>query len=135
MHQLRGVPPRHSTLDAPLNWSRELIAPADAAALDRLRAFAGWFDTADATVEQFMATDTVFAGTPDDVVQQITAFNERVGGFGHLLCFAQGGHLDHKDTCENLRLLAKEVYPRVQHLNASRAASSGKPRKPAIAAE
>ena len=93
------------------------------------------FDTADATVEQFMASDTVFAGTPDDVVKQITAFNERVGGIGHLLCFAQGGHLDHKDTRENLRLLADEVYPRLKGINAGRAVSSGRPRPQAIAAE
>lgn len=47
-HRLRGVPSRHNSLDAALNWSRELIAPDDAAALDRLSTFAGWFDTADA---------------------------------------------------------------------------------------
>ena len=47
-----------------------------------------------ATVEQFMDTETVFAGTPDDVYDQIKAFNDRIGGFGHLLFFGQGGLLD-----------------------------------------
>jgi alkanesulfonate monooxygenase SsuD/methylene tetrahydromethanopterin reductase-like flavin-dependent oxidoreductase (luciferase family) len=70
-----------------------------------------------ASVEQFMESDTVFAGTPDDVFQQIKDFNDRIGGFGHLLFFGQGGHLDHKDTLDNVRLFAKEVYPRLQELN------------------
>ena len=70
-----------------------------------------------ATVEQFMETDTVFAGTPDDVYEQIKAFNDRVGGFGHLLFFGQGGHLDHKDTMDNIRLFGAEVMPRLRELN------------------
>ncbi len=69
-----------------------------------------------ATVEQFMETDTVFAGTPDDVYNQIKAFAERVGGFGHLLFFGQGGFLDHKDTMDNIRLFGNEVMPRLRDL-------------------
>ena len=70
-----------------------------------------------ASVEQFMETDTVFAGTPDDVFEQIKAFNDRIGGFGHLLFFGQGGHISHEDTMDNIRLFAKEVMPRLQELN------------------
>jgi alkanesulfonate monooxygenase SsuD/methylene tetrahydromethanopterin reductase-like flavin-dependent oxidoreductase (luciferase family) len=77
-----------------------------------------------ATVEQFMETDTVFAGTPDDVYQQIKAFNDRIGGFGHLLFFGQGGHLGHKDTMDNIRLFAKEVMPRLENLGTGRDARS-----------
>ncbi|HJQ60380.1 MAG TPA: LLM class flavin-dependent oxidoreductase [Vineibacter sp.] len=71
-----------------------------------------------ATVEQFMAADTVFAGTPDDVYNQIRDFNERIGGFGHLLFFGQGGFLDHKDTVANITLFGREVMPRLRELNA-----------------
>ena len=46
-----------------------------------------------ATVQQFMDTDTVFAGTPDDVFSQIRDFSTRMGGIGHLLFFGQGGFL------------------------------------------
>ena len=74
-----------------------------------------------------MSSDTVFAGTPDDVVAQIRAFNERVGGIGHLLCFAQGGHISHEDTCENIRLIATEVLPQLQDLNPGRPASARRP--------
>ena len=41
----------------------------------------------------------------------------RVGGFGHLLFFGQGGFLDHADTVANITLMAKEVLPRLQELN------------------
>jgi alkanesulfonate monooxygenase SsuD/methylene tetrahydromethanopterin reductase-like flavin-dependent oxidoreductase (luciferase family) len=70
-----------------------------------------------ATVEQFMDADTVFAGTPDDVYDQIKDFNDRVGGFGHLLFFGQGGYLEHKDTMDNIRLFASEVMPRLSELS------------------
>jgi len=74
-------------------------------------------DQTTASLEQFMATDTVFAGTPDDVYNQIKSLNDRVGGFGHLLFFGQGGFLDHKDTVANITLFAKEVLPRLKELN------------------
>jgi alkanesulfonate monooxygenase SsuD/methylene tetrahydromethanopterin reductase-like flavin-dependent oxidoreductase (luciferase family) len=71
-----------------------------------------------ATVEQFMDTDTVFAGTPDDVFNQLNAFNTRMGGVGHLLFFGQGGHLSHQDAKENIRLFGTEVAPRLRELGA-----------------
>ena len=63
-----------------------------------------------------MDTDTVFAGTPDDVFDQIKDFNARMGGVGHLLFFGQGGFLDHKDAVENIRLFGREVAPRLKEL-------------------
>jgi alkanesulfonate monooxygenase SsuD/methylene tetrahydromethanopterin reductase-like flavin-dependent oxidoreductase (luciferase family) len=64
-----------------------------------------------------MDTDTVFAGTPDDVYDQIKDFSERMGGIGHILFFGQGGFLDHHDTRENIRLFGQEVMPRLRELN------------------
>jgi alkanesulfonate monooxygenase SsuD/methylene tetrahydromethanopterin reductase-like flavin-dependent oxidoreductase (luciferase family) len=69
-----------------------------------------------ATVQQFMDTDTVFAGTPDDVFDQIKNFSNRMGGIGHLLFFGQGGLLNHADTVENIRLFGREVAPRLHEL-------------------
>jgi alkanesulfonate monooxygenase SsuD/methylene tetrahydromethanopterin reductase-like flavin-dependent oxidoreductase (luciferase family) len=77
-----------------------------------------------ATVEQFMDTETVFAGTPDDVFNQLKAFNVRMGGVGHLLFFGQGGHLDHKDAQENIRLFGQEVAPRLLELGMPEAAAA-----------
>lgn len=71
-----------------------------------------------ASVQQFMDTETVFAGTPDDVVNQLTAFNARMGGVGNLLFFGQGGYLSHQDALDNIRLFGREVAPRLAELGA-----------------
>jgi alkanesulfonate monooxygenase SsuD/methylene tetrahydromethanopterin reductase-like flavin-dependent oxidoreductase (luciferase family) len=70
-----------------------------------------------ASIEQLIESGTCFAGTPDDVYDQIKALSDSVGGFGHLLMFGQGGFLDHKDTVANITLFAKEVLPRLRGLN------------------
>ncbi len=69
-----------------------------------------------ASVQQFMDTETVFAGTPDDVYTQLKAFNARMGGVGHLLFFGQGGYLSHQESKENIALFGKEVLPRLLEL-------------------
>jgi alkanesulfonate monooxygenase SsuD/methylene tetrahydromethanopterin reductase-like flavin-dependent oxidoreductase (luciferase family) len=74
-----------------------------------------------------MESATCFAGTPDDVCDQIKALNDRVGGFGHLLFFGQGGFLGHADTVANITLMARELLPRLRELNPE-------PKRPAIAA-
>ncbi|HUA51070.1 MAG TPA: LLM class flavin-dependent oxidoreductase [Candidatus Sulfotelmatobacter sp.] len=74
-------------------------------------------DQTTATIEQFVEAGTAFAGTPDDVYDQIKALNDQVGGFGHLLMFGQGGKLDHADTVANITLFAQEVMPRLRELN------------------
>jgi alkanesulfonate monooxygenase SsuD/methylene tetrahydromethanopterin reductase-like flavin-dependent oxidoreductase (luciferase family) len=81
-----------------------------------------------ASIEQLIESGTCFAGTPDDVYDQIKALSDSVGGFGHLLMFGQGGFLDHKDTVANITLFAKEVMPRLRELNAE-------PQRAAVAAE
>jgi alkanesulfonate monooxygenase SsuD/methylene tetrahydromethanopterin reductase-like flavin-dependent oxidoreductase (luciferase family) len=69
-----------------------------------------------ASVEEFVEACSVFAGTPDQVCEQITRFYNLVGGFGHLLMMGQGGHLSHEDTVGNLTLFSREVLPRLQEL-------------------
>jgi alkanesulfonate monooxygenase SsuD/methylene tetrahydromethanopterin reductase-like flavin-dependent oxidoreductase (luciferase family) len=70
-----------------------------------------------ASIEQLIKSGTCFAGSPDDVYDQIKALSDSVGGFGHLLMFGQGGFLDHKDTVANITLFAREVMPRLRELN------------------
>jgi alkanesulfonate monooxygenase SsuD/methylene tetrahydromethanopterin reductase-like flavin-dependent oxidoreductase (luciferase family) len=84
-------------------------------------------DHTTATLDQFMESATCFAGTPDDVYKQIKELNDRVGGFGNLLFFGQGGYLDHADTVANITLFGREVMPRLRELNPE-------PAKPALAA-
>jgi len=73
-------------------------------------------DAATASVEDFIDAGLVFAGTPDMVFEQIKEFHDHVGGFGHLLMMAQGGHISHEDTVANLKLFSQEVMPRLQEL-------------------
>lgn len=82
------------------------------------------------TLEQQRELGVIMYGTPDQVVQQIETEYERVGGFDHLIMMMQAGFLDHKRTQANIRLFAKDVYPRIKHLTgtselrASRAAAA-----------
>ena len=44
------------------------------------------------------------------------SFSRCMGGVGHLLFFGQGGHLNHVDTTDNIRLFGREVAPRLYDL-------------------
>jgi hypothetical protein len=55
-------------------------------------------------------------GTPDQCYDQIKDFIDYTGGMRNLLVMAQGGFLNHKDTCDSLTLLAKEILPRLMEL-------------------
>lgn len=70
-------------------------------------------DPTAASVQDFIDARTVFAGTPDQVFDQIAQFNREVNGIGHLIIMGQGGELSFHDTCDNLRLFAEEVMPRL----------------------
>ena len=92
-----------------------VMAPTDVSELGNLtRTGAEQLRRAGMNVDQ---SGTCFAGTPDDVYNQIKALNDSVGGFGNLLMFGQGGFLDHADTVANITLFAKEVLPRLRELN------------------
>jgi len=73
-------------------------------------------DQKTASVEDFIEACSVFAGTPDQVYDQIARFYDLTGGFGSLLMMGQGGNLGHEDTVANLTLFSKEVMPRLQEL-------------------
>jgi alkanesulfonate monooxygenase SsuD/methylene tetrahydromethanopterin reductase-like flavin-dependent oxidoreductase (luciferase family) len=66
--------------------------------------------TVDAAVEQGI----MFAGTPDQVLKQFEKFYDHVGGFGHLLVAGQSGFLSHDDTVHGIRMLAREVFPKLR---------------------
>ncbi len=66
-----------------------------------------------------MARGNVFAGTPDKVFEQIKAFWEYSGGFGHLLMMGQAGFLSYGDTLTSMQLFNDEVYPRLRELTES----------------
>ena len=59
------------------------------------------------------------AGTPDQVFEQIKAFWEYSGGFGHMLLMGQAGFLSDEDALKSMRLYKSEVEPRLKELVAN----------------
>ena len=68
------------------------------------------------TLEFQREQGVVMYGTPDQVTAQIKRFYDLVGGFDHLLMMMQAGFLDHKRTCSNIKMFAREVYPAIRDL-------------------
>ena len=66
------------------------------------------------TVDAAVEGGIMFAGTPDQVLKQFEKFYDHVGGFGHLLVAGQSGFLNHEDTVHGIRMLAREVFPRLR---------------------
>ncbi|MFT8246789.1 LLM class flavin-dependent oxidoreductase [Roseomonas sp. BN140053] len=67
-----------------------------------------------ATVDKAIADGIMFAGTPDQVFDQVSRFHRHVGGFGHLLNMGQAGFLEHDETVHGIRMFARHVYPRLK---------------------
>jgi alkanesulfonate monooxygenase SsuD/methylene tetrahydromethanopterin reductase-like flavin-dependent oxidoreductase (luciferase family) len=84
------------------------------------------YGTKQSTVDGAIEAGTMFAGTPDQVLQQIKRHWEYVGGYGHLLIMGQAGFLEHDDTVHGIRMFAREVYPRLKQMYPERL-SSGTP--------
>jgi len=84
------------------------------------------YGTKQSTVEGAIEAGLMFAGTPDQVTQQIKRHWEYVGGYGHLLIMGQAGFLEHDDTVHGIRMFAREVYPRLKQMYPERL-SSGAP--------
>ena len=74
------------------------------------------YGTKQGTVEGAIEGGTMFAGTPDQVFQQIKKHWDHVGGYGHLLIMGQAGFLAHDDTVHGIRMFAREVYPRLKEI-------------------
>ena len=81
------------------------------------------------TAEQAIARGILCAGNPDTVHKQIMDIYEKVGGFGHFIFIGRSGFLGHKEAEKGIRLMAKEVLPRLP------AATSTPATAPARAAE
>ncbi len=74
----------------------------------------------------------VFCGNPDQVFEQLKRFYDHVGGFGHLLSMGQAGHMTHEETKKGIRLLAREVYPRLKELSPSNAGAASEKSEPVL---
>ena len=65
-----------------------------------------------------MARGNVFAGTPDQVYDQIKNFYDYCGGFGNLMMMSQAGFMTFDETLASMKLFSEEVYPRLKELTA-----------------
>lgn len=74
-------------------------------------------DIVHAPIEALVERGMFFAGTPDDVIEQVRTFHARVGGFGNLLMMMHGGHMDFTTTAASIDLYAREVAPALAGLN------------------
>jgi alkanesulfonate monooxygenase SsuD/methylene tetrahydromethanopterin reductase-like flavin-dependent oxidoreductase (luciferase family) len=63
--------------------------------------------------EQAIARGILCAGNPDTVTRQIMEIYDKVGGFGHFIFIGRSGFLDHREAENGIRLMAKEVVPRL----------------------
>jgi alkanesulfonate monooxygenase SsuD/methylene tetrahydromethanopterin reductase-like flavin-dependent oxidoreductase (luciferase family) len=53
------------------------------------------------------------AGNPDTVARQIMEIYDKVDGFAHLIFIGRSGFLTHEEAKKTIRLMAKEVLPRL----------------------
>ena len=65
------------------------------------------------TAEQAIQRGILCAGNPDTVYRQIMEIHEKVGGFGHWIFIGRSGLLTHVEAEKGIRLMAKEVLPRL----------------------
>jgi len=70
------------------------------------------------TLAEQMARGNVFAGTPDQVYDQIKSFYDYCGVFGNLMMMSQAGFMTFDETLSSIKLFSEEVYPRLKELTA-----------------
>jgi alkanesulfonate monooxygenase SsuD/methylene tetrahydromethanopterin reductase-like flavin-dependent oxidoreductase (luciferase family) len=63
--------------------------------------------------EQAIARGILVAGNPDTVARQIMEIYDKVDGFAHLIFIGRSGFLTHEEAKKTIRLMAKEVLPRL----------------------
>ena len=78
------------------------------------------------TADQAIARGILCAGNPDTVYKQIMDIYEKVGGFGHFIFIGRSGFLDHQEAEKGIRLLAREVLPRLPMATTTGAAESAR---------
>jgi alkanesulfonate monooxygenase SsuD/methylene tetrahydromethanopterin reductase-like flavin-dependent oxidoreductase (luciferase family) len=69
---------------------------------------------AHASVDELTKDGYFFAGTPDEVVEQIVSFHGRVGGFANLMMMVQGGTMGTDLVLPSMELFAEAVMPEVR---------------------
>lgn len=71
-------------------------------------------ELASASLDDFIECGIAFAGTPEQVYNQMCSFVDGIGGLGHMLLMGQGGHMNHEETVDSMKLLGAHVLPRLK---------------------
>jgi alkanesulfonate monooxygenase SsuD/methylene tetrahydromethanopterin reductase-like flavin-dependent oxidoreductase (luciferase family) len=71
-------------------------------------------DTHHGAIEDLVKAGVMFVGTPDDVFNQLAEFIDNIGGLGHFLMMGHAGHMTHEEAVDQITLVAREVFPRLQ---------------------
>lgn len=89
-------------------------------------------DAHNASLEEMIDAHLLFAGSPDDVYEQICEFDDNVGGFGNLLMMGHAADMGHDSVVENITLFGREVLPRLQARSATGAAPRAAAARPPL---
>jgi len=71
-------------------------------------------DATTASMQDLIDARLLFAGTPDQVHDQIVRFSDEVGGLGNFLMMMQGGDLSHAETTNSIKLFGQNILPRLK---------------------
>jgi alkanesulfonate monooxygenase SsuD/methylene tetrahydromethanopterin reductase-like flavin-dependent oxidoreductase (luciferase family) len=69
------------------------------------------------TDDELAEAGVMFYGEPQQVLDQVLAFNEHMGGFGHLAVMTQAAEMSHADACDNISLFAEHVAPHLKKMD------------------
>lgn len=69
---------------------------------------------ATAQVSELVAEGKIFAGTPDEVFQQLRDFFHGVGGLANILLMMHAGTMSNETSIRSMELYANEVLPRLR---------------------
>lgn len=75
---------------------------------------------ANPTLKDMADGGILWAGTPDQLYEQITKFSDGVGGIGQLLMLGQAGYLSHEETVDSMTLFSEKVAPRLREYAAEK---------------
>ena len=76
------------------------------------------------TAERAIERGILCAGNPDTVYKQIMDIYDKVGGFGHLIFIGRSGYLTHQEAEKGIRMMAKEVLPRLPAITSTPATAA-----------
>lgn len=108
-------PPGYQSPEANAKWLRKGILRGRAGAhFPAMKKDGTIINQATASIPDLIDANIVFAGTPDQVYDQMCEFNDYVGGIGNIVMMMHGGIMSHEVAKDNIRLFGEKVLPRLK---------------------